>query len=112
MRLRLILGDQLSLSVSSLADAAVGDLILMCEVRQEATYVKHHKKKIVFLFAAMRHFAQDLINQGYRVTYVKYDDPENTGSLIAEVARLTASTDISEVIVTAPGEYRLGTSKY
>ncbi|MCK0104491.1 cryptochrome/photolyase family protein [Pseudohalocynthiibacter sp. F2068] len=107
MKLRLILGDQLSLSVASLTDATKEDLILMCEVRQEATYVKHHKKKIVFLFSGMRHFAQTLVSQGFNVHYVAYDDPKNTGSLRDEVARLTDVYDISEVIVTAPGEYRL-----
>ena len=107
MKLRLILGDQLSFSVSCLVNATKDDLILICEVRQEATYVKHHKKKIVFLFSAMRHFAQALTTQGFNVHYVKYDDPENTGSLRHEVARLKDLRDISEVIVTAPGEYRL-----
>ena len=107
MKLRLILGDQLSLSVSSLRDVTKGDRILMCEVRQEATYVKHHKKKIVFLFSAMRHFAQALEAQGMSVHYVKYDDPENTGSLRDEVARLADQHDVCEVIVTSAGEYRL-----
>lgn len=107
MKLRLILGDQLSLSVSSLSDATKEDMILICEVRQEATYVKHHKKKIVFLFSAMRHFAQTLVAEGFNVTYVKYDDTENTGSLCGEATRLTGQNAISEVIVTAPGEYRL-----
>ncbi len=32
MRLRLILGDQLSLSLASLTDATADDLLLMCEV--------------------------------------------------------------------------------
>jgi deoxyribodipyrimidine photolyase-related protein len=107
MKLRLILGDQLSLSVSSLSDARKDDLILICEVRQEATYVKHHKKKIVFIFSAMRHFAQALAGRGFNVHYVKYDDPENTGALRDEVARQQTQHDIAEVIVTAPGEYRL-----
>jgi len=55
--LRLILGDQLSHDISSLEDATPQtDIILMCEVRTEATYVKHHKKKIAFIFSAMRHY--------------------------------------------------------
>ena len=107
MKLRLILGDQLSLSLASLTDATADDLLLMCEVRQEATYVKHHKKKIVFLFSAMRHFATELSDNGFHVRYVKYDDPENTGSLLGEVRRITAQPGISEVVLTAPGEYRL-----
>ncbi|MFT5709294.1 MAG: deoxyribodipyrimidine photolyase-related protein, partial [Oceanospirillaceae bacterium] len=54
--LRLILGDQLSHTISSLdgCDRAK-DIILICEVWEEATYVNHHKKKIAFLFSAMRH---------------------------------------------------------
>ena len=108
MRLRLILGDQLSTTLSSLVDAqAQNDLILMCEVRAEATYVKHHKKKIVFVFSAMRHFVAALAEQGLNIQYTKYDDPDNTGTLFGEVSRVIAQNDIDDVIVTAPGEYRL-----
>jgi deoxyribodipyrimidine photolyase-related protein len=58
--LRLVLGDQLSMSLSSLADWQDGDGILMCEVMDEASYVPHHKKKLAFVFSAMRHFAEAL----------------------------------------------------
>ncbi len=102
MKLRLILGDQLSLTLSSLTDLdAQNDLLLMCEVRSEATYVKHHKKKIAFVFSAMRHFAEDLSGKGLNIRYVKYDDPNNTGSLFGEVARIIAQNAISEVVLTA-----------
>lgn len=108
MKLRLILGDQLSPNISSLADVdAQKDILLMCEVRAEATYVKHHKKKIAFVFSAMRHFAAELAELGFNVQYVKYDDPNNTGSLIGEVSRIVAQHDIDELIATAPSEYRL-----
>ena len=64
--LRLILADQLSHSLASLQDCeADNDWLLMAEVREEASYVKHHKKKIAFLFSAMRHFANELIAQGF-----------------------------------------------
>jgi len=108
MKLRLILGDQLSRNISSLADVDVhNDIILMCEVRSEATYVKHHKKKIAFIFSAMRHFAAKLAEEGLDVRYVRYDDPNNAGSLRDEVARAAITNDIDEVIITSPGEYRL-----
>ena len=107
MKLRLILGDQLSVSISSLSDVSKDDLILMCEVRQEATYVKHHKKKIAFVFSAMRHFAHGLKEQGFNVRYVTYDDPENSGSLLDEVRKALSLYPCDEVIVTKPGEYRL-----
>lgn len=46
------------------------DIIMMCEVMEEASYVPHHPKKIAFLFSAMRHFARDLEERGYKVTWV------------------------------------------
>ncbi|GHE94045.1 cryptochrome/photolyase family protein [Aliiroseovarius zhejiangensis] len=107
MKLRLILGDQLSKNLSSLNDVTADDIILMCEVRAEATYVKHHKKKIAFLFSAMRHFAHDLRSDGLTVHYTTYDDPANAGSLLDEVQRALDRFDITEIIVTEPGEYRL-----
>lgn len=107
MKLRLILGDQLSHNISSLDDIAADDVILMAEVRSEATYVKHHKKKIAFLFSAMRHFAKELEGAGHRVNYVPYDAPENAGSLLSEVTRLCAQYNPDGIIVTLPGEYRL-----
>jgi deoxyribodipyrimidine photolyase-related protein len=69
---RLVLGDQLSPGLSSLADAdPERDVILMCEVMAEATYVPHHPQKIAFLFSAMRHFAAELEERGFRVDYVR-----------------------------------------
>ena len=49
--LAVILGDQLNLKISSLKNFdPKEDNILLCEVLEEASYVKHHKKKIVFIF--------------------------------------------------------------
>ena len=106
--LRLVLGDQLSPGLSSLGDAGPGDVVLMAEVAEEATYVRHHKKKIAFLFAAMRHFAEELRSAGLSVRYVRLDDPGNQGSLRGEVARaLEDDPALSTVVVTKPGEWRL-----
>lgn len=104
MTLRLILGDQLSHSISSLKDATPEkDEIFMCEVWDEATYVKHHKKKIAFIFSAMRHFAEELREKCYTVHYTKLDDNDNAGSFKGEVERFGAD----KVIVTSPSEYRV-----
>lgn len=104
----LILGDQLSPNISSLRAANKGtDTILMCEVWDETRYVKHHKKKIAFLFSAMRHYAQDLVNEGYKVRYIKLDDPENASSFTGEVKRALASAKFEKIIVTEAAEYRV-----
>lgn len=91
MNVRLVLGDQLTHSLSSLRDADSRDTILMCEVHQKATYVRHHKKKIAFVFSAMRHFARELEENGLRVRYTTFDAPENAGSLFGEVQRTVSA---------------------
>ena len=104
--LRLILGDQLSHSISSLDDCDTSkDIILMCEVWDEATYVKHHKKKIAFLFSAMRHFAIELEQLNYKVEYTKLDDENNANSFSGEVSRALKRSAINRIIITHPGEY-------
>jgi deoxyribodipyrimidine photolyase-related protein len=106
--LRVILGDQLSHSITSLVQCdKAHDVILMCEVWDEATYVAHHKKKIAFLFSAMRHFAVELRALGFRVDYTELDDPENAGSFCGEVKRAIARHAPDTIIVTHPGEYRV-----
>ena len=106
--LRLILGDQLSQSLSSLGDIdRESDIVLMCEVMGEVTYVRHHKKKVAFILSAMRHFADTLCEQGISVDYVTLDDPENSGNFKGEVARAVTRHDASRLIVTAPGEFRV-----
>lgn len=106
--LRLILGDQLSHSVSSLANADRDqDTILIAEVMAEASYVPHHKKKIAFLFSAMRHFAEELRGRGWIVRYVRLDDPANTASFAGEVSRAVADLTPDRLVVTEPGEYRV-----
>lgn len=107
----LILGDQLNRNIAALKDADPDrDIVLMAEVAEEAGYVRHHKKKIAFLFSAMRHFAKALKEDGWQVHYVRLDDPENTGSLTGEIDRLRAAHAVARAVVTEPGEYRLKTA--
>lgn len=105
--LRFIFSDQLSSSISSLTQIGEADIIFLCEVMEEATYVKHHPKKIAFLFAAMRHFAAELEARGCQVRYVKLDDPSNTQTLNNEIVRAVQNFNIEHIIVTEPSEYRL-----
>src|ERR1700760_52746 len=106
--LRFILGDQLTRSITALADIdPARDVVLMEEVAEEATYVRHHKQKIAFILSAMRHFAQDLRAEGVNIDYVKLDDPANTGSFTGEVERAVQRHRASKVVVTEPGEWRV-----
>ncbi|WP_298985172.1 cryptochrome/photolyase family protein [uncultured Roseibium sp.] len=107
-KLVLILGDQLSQDMSSLKRAErKQDQVLMVEVMEEATYVRHHKKKIAFLFSAMRHFAQELRDAGWAVDYVELDAPGNTGSFKGEIKRAAQRLSPEGILLTEPGEWRV-----
>ena len=103
-----ILGDQLSPAIASLngADPA-STIVLMMEVADETTYVRHHKKKIAFLFSAMRHHADGLRAAGWTVDYVTLDDPDNAGSFTGEIARAVARHAPDRIVVTEAGEWRV-----
>ncbi len=104
----LVLGDQLSPSLASLKMADKSqDLVLIVEVHDEATTVKHHQKKIAFLFSAMRHFAIELERLGWRVDYRRLDAPGNRGSFTGEVERAIGVWRPQRVMVTEPGEWRV-----
>ena len=103
-----ILGDQLSRDLASLRGRAKDDtVILMAEVWDEATYVRHHKQKIVLVFSAMRHFAEELRDAGWQVDYVRLDEEGNSGSLTGEVARAVEEHGPRAIHVVEPGEWRL-----
>ncbi|WP_432768509.1 MAG: cryptochrome/photolyase family protein [Sphingopyxis sp.] len=104
----LLLGDQLSLDIASMrgADPATS-VVLLAEVAAEADYVWHHRKKLAFVFSAMRHHAAALRAAGWTVDYVELDDPQNSGTLQGEVARALARHGAARVVVTEAGEWRL-----
>ena len=103
-----ILGDQLSMGLSSLADAdPAGSVLLIMEVADETTYVRHHKTKLVYILSAMRHHAAALAAAGWRVDYVRLDDPDNTGSFTGEIARAITRHDPERIVVTEAGEWRV-----
>ncbi|MEP3675297.1 cryptochrome/photolyase family protein [Sulfitobacter sp.] len=107
-RLILVLGDQLSDGLSALAAGdREADTVVMAEVSEEATYVRHHPKKIALIFSAMRKFAARLEKAGWTVAYSRLDDPDNAGSIVGELVRRAAQTGAAEVICTEPGEWRL-----
>jgi len=105
----LVLGDQLSLDLPSLkAIDKKNDIVLMCEVWREATYVKHHKKKIAFLFSAMRHFAKQLQADGWKIDY-QVLGAEADSTFTSAVRNAIERHGITRLVVTMPGEYRVWT---
>lgn len=106
--IRLVMGDQLCRSISALRDIDhTRDVVLMVEVYDETTYVRHHKQKIVLILSAMRHFAESLCAEGIYVDYVKLNQEGNSGSLSGELRRAISRHHVDRVVVTEPGEWRV-----
>ena len=103
-----LLGDQLSESISSLKELdKKNDLILMCEVMSIMAHVRHHKKKLAFIISCMRHFALELKEKGYTVFYTRIDDKNNRGSIRKEVEWFLKRVKVKEIVITEPTEYHL-----
>ncbi len=105
-QLILVLADQLSDNNPVLADAdPQRDVIVMAEVAEEASYVRHNRHKIVLLFAAMRHYAERLRSRGFTVFYIEFG--EGVSSLESACAQALQQFPAVALSVCAPGEYRL-----
>ncbi len=106
--LRMVLGDQLTPSLSALSDLdPARDVVLMAEAQAECTYVRHHAIKIVLVLSGMRHFAAALRARGVTVDYITLDDPDNTQSLRGEFLRAVERHQPERAVLTEPGEWRL-----
>jgi deoxyribodipyrimidine photolyase-related protein len=103
-----VLGDQLTPALASLAAVDRREaVVLMAEVAEEAGYANHHKQKLVLVFSAMRHFADELRAAGWRVDYRRLDAADNHGSLTAELAAAVARHRAARVVAVLAGEHRL-----
>ncbi|MBT4885423.1 MAG: cryptochrome/photolyase family protein [Legionellales bacterium] len=104
--LRIILHDQLSDNISSLDGLdRSSDIILMPEILGWSTEVKHHKKKLVLLFSAMRHFSKELRSKKINVVYIRIED--SVASLEDAVLEVKKQYKIDKIIITHPSEYDL-----
>ncbi len=65
-----VLGDQLHPDAGPLADRSPGDeRVLLVESRGFARRMPYHPQKLTLVFAAMRHFRDELRDAGYEVEY-------------------------------------------
>lgn len=70
----LVLGDQL-FPLENLKNLDF-DSIIMIEDLSLCTHFKYHKHKIVFFLSAMRHYRDQLIEQGYTVDYLSAESSD------------------------------------
>lgn len=106
-RLRLILGDQLNVHHSWLAEKDDETLYVMMECLSEANYVQHHIQKIIGFFLAMRAFAEALNQNGHQILYLTLDSEENFQSISENVRSLVEKHAIRQFEYQLPDEYRL-----
>ena len=104
----LVLGDQLSLGLSSLGGCNPAEtIVLMVEVEEETRYVRHHRRKLAYVLSAMRHHRLALEQAGWTVDYVALEDEGNAGSFTGELVRAIGRYDPERVVVTESGEWRV-----
>ncbi|WAC72707.1 cryptochrome/photolyase family protein [Roseateles sp. SL47] len=104
----LVLGDQLDAQSSAFDDFdPTTDRVWMAEVREESTHVGSSRVRTALFLSAMRHFAQALRESGRPLDYVALDAAGNTGSLGSELARALARWAPQQVVMTAPGDWRV-----
>jgi deoxyribodipyrimidine photolyase-related protein len=104
----IVLGDQLDGGSAAFDGFDPGqDAILQMEVREEATYVPQHKRRLAFFFAAMRHFRDEQRALGRRVHYSELDNPANRGNFAEEIRRWAGILRPCRLIVLQPGDWRV-----
>ena len=107
-RLILILGDQLDEDASALSDFdSAHDMVWMAEVREESTHIASSKQRSTVFLSAMRHFASLLQTRGWPLMYRHLDDPDNSGTLAGELAKAIAQVKPEQLLMTAPGDWRV-----
>ncbi|MEO5612400.1 MAG: cryptochrome/photolyase family protein [Sphingomicrobium sp.] len=106
-----ILDDQLSRQLASLRDVDAKDaVVLLMEIGEETTFVRHHQRKIALILSAMRHFAAELRDAGWTVDYVRLDGPDYQGNFTGEVNRAVKRHRATGIWIVEPGEWRAKTA--
>ena len=103
-----VLGDQLDLDAAAFDgfDANL-DAVWMAEVAEESTHVWSSKTRTAMFLAAMRHFGLALQAAGRPLHYTRLDASPNCGRLGAQLQADIARLRPAQMVMTAPGEWRV-----
>ena len=105
--LRLILGDQLNHQHSWFHQVDENVVYVMMEVRSETDYVVHHIQKVVAFFQSMRLFADDLVQNGHQVVYLRLNDAINKQSFTENIRWICQENKVESIEYQLPDEYRV-----
>ncbi|MGB3513615.1 MAG: cryptochrome/photolyase family protein [Microcoleaceae cyanobacterium] len=95
-----ILGDQINLNQAALQSCTNKDstFILIVECLDHIQVRPYHQQKLVLIWSAMRHFAQELLQAGWQVTYTTSDDFETP------LKNWIEANNITEIRVMKPND--------
>jgi len=79
----------------------------MAEARHESCHVPSSKQRITLFLSAMRHFAEELRSRSWPIDYIRLNQPKNTASLGEELKRAIQIHRPAQLIMTAPGDWRV-----
>jgi deoxyribodipyrimidine photolyase-related protein len=86
-RLLLVLGDQLGRDLlDALRPDPAADLVLMVESPDFVARKPYHRKKVVLVWSAMRHYARELRAEGYSVRYVRIEEGKRLREAVRDAA--------------------------
>jgi deoxyribodipyrimidine photolyase-related protein len=105
--LRLILGDQLNPRHSWFEQRDAGVLYLVAELRQEATYARHHVQKLCAFFVAMQEFADGIDAEGHHVAHLTLDDTASFDTLPELLQSMCRHHAVERFEYQSADEYRL-----
>ncbi len=101
-----ILGDQLSSGIAALRGGdPARDIIVMGEPGGDITHAKHHKKSIILILSAMRHFAEELRMRGWTVDYARLEEPGAPQSFTDMVGGAVRRFEPQGIVLTEPGDW-------
>lgn len=104
----LVLGDQLDRESAAFDDFDPGlDAVWMAEVDEESTHVWTHKQRIALFLSAMRHFRDELRDEGLRVEYSELTEKPVKQGLADKLGVDLRALRPERVIFTQPGEWRV-----
>jgi deoxyribodipyrimidine photolyase-related protein len=103
LRLNLILGDQLNANSLIWQDCdASQDLFLMAEVKAESTQTPSSKQRTALFLSAMRHFADNIKADGYKLIYFSIE--QGISRFADALERCFEQQDVDELRCVLPGD--------
>ena len=103
-----ILGDQLNLDAPAFEKGEKDrDIVVMAEASAEVERYPNHIQRVVLFFSAMRHFREQLVDDGWQVVYQEIGDKGAIHGLVDFLAEQIRDKKPEGLVLTEPGRYDL-----